>query len=59
MAYAFDIEGEGEQDEDEEEGWVEDKEGKTLMGMVPMADILNANAEFNVGSAISCATCMR
>jgi SET domain-containing protein 6 len=48
MAYAFDLEGEGEQEEDEEEGWVEDREGKTLMGMVPMADILNANAEFNV-----------
>jgi SET domain-containing protein 6 len=49
MAYAFDLEGEGEQEQDEEEeGWVEDREGKTLMGMVPMADILNANAEFNV-----------
>jgi SET domain-containing protein 6 len=52
MAYAFDLEGEGEQDEDDEEGWVEDREGKTLMGMVPMADILNANAEFNVRQSL-------
>jgi SET domain-containing protein 6 len=48
MAYAFDLEPDGEKEEDEEEGWVEDREGKTLMGMVPMADILNADAEFNV-----------
>lgn len=51
MAYAFDL----DKDEDEERGgddeddeWVEDREGKTTMGMVPMADILNADAEFNV-----------
>ncbi|KAK3291811.1 uncharacterized protein B0H64DRAFT_330081 [Chaetomium fimeti] len=50
MAYAFDLEkdeaddgGEGEEDE----GWVEDREGKTMLGMVPMADILNADASFN------------
>ena len=49
MAYAFDLENETEGSDDEEEGWVEDREGKTLLGMVPMADILNANAEFNVG----------
>ena len=49
MAYAFDLEAEGE-DEEEEEEWVEDREGRSLMGMVPMADILNADAEFNVGS---------
>jgi SET domain-containing protein 6 len=48
MAYAFDLENEGEQSDDEEDGWVEDQDGKTLMGMVPMADMLNANAEFNV-----------
>lgn len=47
MAYAFDLENE-EEEEDEEDGWVEDKEGKSMMGMVPMADILNADAEFNV-----------
>lgn len=48
MAYAFDLENEDEDSSDEEEEWVEDKEGKILMGMVPMADILNADAEFNV-----------
>ncbi|KAI0869447.1 SET domain-containing protein [Hypoxylon argillaceum] len=48
MAYAFDLENEDE-DADQEDGdeWVEDREGKILMGMVPMADILNADAEFN------------
>lgn len=48
MAYAFDLEND-EQDEDEEtEEWVEDRDGKSMLGMVPMADILNADAEFNV-----------
>jgi SET domain-containing protein 6 len=48
MAYAFDLEKDDEDDEaDEEDGWVEDREGKTMLGMVPMADILNADAEFN------------
>lgn len=46
MAYAFDLENEDEENEDEE--WVEDRDGKSLMGMVPMADIMNADAEFNV-----------
>ncbi|PNY28969.1 Ribosomal lysine N-methyltransferase 4 [Tolypocladium capitatum] len=46
MAYAFDLESDAD-DEDDEDGWVEDHEGKSLMGMVPMADILNADAEFN------------
>jgi len=45
MAYAFDLER--EEDEDEaDDGWVEDRTDKTL-GMVPMADMLNADAEFN------------
>jgi SET domain-containing protein 6 len=48
MSYAFDLDNEEEQSDDEEEGWIEDREGQTLLGMVPMADILNANAEFNV-----------
>lgn len=48
MAYAFDLDNENEESDDEDEGWVEDREGKTLLGMVPMADILNANADFNV-----------
>ncbi|EMD84936.1 hypothetical protein COCHEDRAFT_1149681 [Bipolaris maydis C5] len=47
MAYAFDLENEDEQSDDEEDGWIEDRDGKSLMGMVPMADMLNANAEFN------------
>ncbi|EGX94239.1 SET domain-containing protein RMS1 [Cordyceps militaris CM01] len=48
MAYAFDLDKEEDEDEDGEDGWVEDRDGKALMGMVPMADILNADAEFNV-----------
>lgn len=48
MAYAFDLDNANEESEDEEDGWVEDRDGKTMLGMVPMADILNANAEFNV-----------
>ncbi|KAI0141607.1 SET domain-containing protein [Xylariaceae sp. FL1272] len=46
MAYAFDLEND-EDEAGEDDEWVEDKEGKILMGMVPMADILNADAEFN------------
>ncbi|KAK2002600.1 SET domain-containing protein [Colletotrichum falcatum] len=46
MAYAFDLEND-EEPEQEDEEWVEDREGKTMLGMVPMADILNADAEFN------------
>lgn len=52
MAYAFDLENDPEQSEDEEEGWVEDREGQSMLGMVPMADILNANADFNVRGVI-------
>jgi len=48
MAYAFDLEDGNEQSDDEEDGWAEDREGRTMLGMVPMADILNANADFNV-----------
>ncbi|KAF5013437.1 hypothetical protein FDECE_549 [Fusarium decemcellulare] len=47
MAYAFDLENDEDEEEDEADGWVEDREGKSMMGMVPMADILNADAEFN------------
>jgi SET domain-containing protein 6 len=50
MAYAFDLEPENEEEEEyEEDGWVEDREGQNMLGMVPMADMLNANADFNVG----------
>lgn len=48
MAYAFDLESDDEGDDDESDGWMEDREGKSMMGMVAMADILNADAEFNV-----------
>lgn len=48
MAYAFDLENEDDQPEEGEDGWVEDREGQTMLGMVPMADTLNANADFNV-----------
>ncbi|CAJ2506528.1 Uu.00g006580.m01.CDS01 [Anthostomella pinea] len=49
MAYAFDLENDDDDEANAENGeeWVEDKEGQILMGMVPMADILNADAEFN------------
>ncbi|RYP06465.1 hypothetical protein DL765_009474 [Monosporascus sp. GIB2] len=48
MAYAFDLENDEEKgDSENEDSWVEDREGKLTMGMVPMADILNADAEFN------------
>lgn len=48
MAYAFDLESDDdEEDDDESDGWMEDQEGKSMMGMVAMADILNADAEFN------------
>ncbi|KAI0157957.1 SET domain-containing protein [Hypoxylon sp. FL1284] len=48
MAYAFDLENDDEEaDPENDDEWVEDKEGALMMGMVPMADILNADAEFN------------
>ncbi|KAI4674820.1 uncharacterized protein J4E84_010426 [Alternaria hordeiaustralica] len=47
MSYAFDLDNKDEESENGEDGWVEDRDGTTPLGMVPMADILNANAEFN------------
>lgn len=47
MAYAFDLESDDDEEDSEEDGWVEDREGKALLGMVPMADMMNADAEFN------------
>ncbi|KAH8710201.1 SET domain-containing protein RMS1 [Phaeosphaeriaceae sp. PMI808] len=47
MAYAFDLDGGDEKSDNEEDGWVEDREGRTMLGMVPMADMMNANAAFN------------
>ena len=48
MAYAFDLDNEEEEAEEDEDGWVVDKDAQKMMGMVPMADVLNANADFNV-----------
>ncbi|PTB78696.1 UV-endonuclease UvdE [Trichoderma longibrachiatum ATCC 18648] len=47
MSYAFDFQNEDDEDENESEEWVEEREAKSTMGMVPMADILNADAEYN------------
>ncbi|PHH89712.1 hypothetical protein CDD83_5439 [Cordyceps sp. RAO-2017] len=46
MAYAFDLEND-EDGSDNDDGWVEDREGRSMLGMVPMADLLNADADFN------------
>jgi len=64
MAYAFDLEKDEEDEEaEEQEEWIEDKEGKIMMGMVPMADILNAdakpNAHINHGEDALTATSLR
>lgn len=48
MAYAFDLESEDAEADDNDDGWAEDRDGRSIMGMVPMADMLNADAEFNV-----------
>lgn len=48
MAYAFDLDNKEDDSEEEEDGWVVDTDAQTMLGMVPMADILNANADFNV-----------
>lgn len=51
MAYAFDLENDNDDaDSENDDGWVEDRDGKIMMGMVPMADILNADAQFNVSN---------
>ncbi|KAL2175873.1 uncharacterized protein P884DRAFT_261822 [Thermothelomyces heterothallicus CBS 202.75] len=49
MAYAFDLEKDDDANEEasEQDEWVDDREGRTMLGMVPMADMLNADAEFN------------
>ena len=54
MAYAFDLENDEDKPdaEDEDDEWVEDREGRLTMGMVPMADILNADVVFNVSFAV-------
>jgi N-lysine methyltransferase SETD6 len=56
MAYAFDLENDEDEkaaeDDEEDDEWMEDKDGKLMMGMVPMADILNADAEFNASYSV-------
>jgi len=48
MAYAFDLQSDdADESGDQEDGWEEDHDGPVMMGMVPMADMLNADAEFN------------
>ncbi|KAM4066374.1 SET domain-containing protein [Hirsutella rhossiliensis] len=47
MAYAFDLEKEDLDLDLDDDGWAEDRDAKSMMGMVPMADMLNADAEFN------------
>ncbi|KAK3686202.1 hypothetical protein B0T22DRAFT_242574 [Podospora appendiculata] len=49
MSYAFDLEPapDSDDEEDADDGWVEDRDHLTPMGMVPMADMLNADAVFN------------
>ncbi|KAL1311881.1 hypothetical protein AAFC00_001953 [Neodothiora populina] len=47
MAYAFDLDQEDEDEEEDEDGWTQDRDAMKQMGMVPMADMLNADAEFN------------
>ncbi|KAF2722424.1 SET domain-containing protein [Polychaeton citri CBS 116435] len=46
MAYAFDLQQDDNEEGNEDDEWVEDREGQ-MLGMVPMADMLNADAEFN------------
>ncbi|RDA91816.1 hypothetical protein CP533_2819 [Ophiocordyceps camponoti-saundersi (nom. inval.)] len=54
MAYAFDLENDVDDEaETAQDGWVEDRDEKMLMGMVPVADMLNADAEFNVCPVLS------
>jgi len=49
MSYAFDLQPDEDEDaaDENEDGWVEDQSKPSTMGMVPMADMLNADAEFN------------
>lgn len=54
MAYAFDLDNDEEEEEEDEDGWMVDKDAQKMLGMVPMADILNANADFNVRLTRNC-----
>lgn len=57
MAYAFNLENDDDENEAEDEEWVEDV-SRNVMGMVPMADILNADAEFNVSKPMGAESCL-
>ena len=51
MAYGFDLERDRNSQDADEEGFVSDDEGEQPKGMVPLADMLNADGEKNnVGS---------
>lgn len=49
MAYAFDLEDPNTASQNEEEGWEEDSDEGTVQakGMIPLADMLNADADRN------------
>lgn len=52
MSYAFDLQPDEDDDssnENNEDGWTEDRNSSSAstMGMIPVADLLNADAEFN------------
>ncbi|KAK3360456.1 hypothetical protein B0T25DRAFT_629544 [Lasiosphaeria hispida] len=49
MAYAFDLESDAasEKESTPEDDWVEDHAPPIMLGMVPLADLLNADATFN------------
>ncbi|KAI9837558.1 MAG: hypothetical protein M1819_007209 [Sarea resinae] len=48
MAYAFDLEKDESKQEEDEDGFITDDEDEALpKGMVPLADMLNANADRN------------
>ena len=47
MAYAFDIDGGDDDRKDDGEEWAEDDEDDPPKGMVPLADMLNADADRN------------
>lgn len=48
MSYAFDIEKDDDEEETDEDGYATDDEEQISKGMVPLADLLNADAEPNV-----------
>ena len=49
MAYAFDLDQNGDQEEADadEDGFIEDDEEDPAKGLVPFADMLNADADRN------------